>query len=305
MKLAVCGAGAERFVALVVDDHVVPVRAPSGMHPHDAVIEIAMGRMGAEPAGDPRPCDGVRFLPPVRPASIRDFYAFEAHVRTARRSRGLDMEPDWYELPVFYFTNPHRVYGHDDTVPYPSSTAELDYELEFAWVMGDSGSDLTPSEAVSMIAGFTVFNDLSARDVQRREMRMSLGPAKGKDFANVLGPWLVTPDEMGGDPSRPRGAMTARVNGEEWSRADAGELHHAIGDMIAYASRDSSVARGDVMGSGTCGTGCILELRASDPDRRWIAPGDVVELEVEGIGALRTRIGPPGSGGNAPISRHG
>jgi fumarylacetoacetate (FAA) hydrolase len=227
---------------------------------------------------------GVRLLSPVgEPPSIRDFYAFEAHVRTARAKRGLEMDPDWYKLPVFYFTNPATIYGPDDEIPYPSSTQALDYELEFAWVMGRDLVNASREEALGAIAGFTIFNDFSARDVQRREMKLSLGPSKGKDFASAFGPFLLTPDEF-----RLQGAMVARVNGVEYSRGDLSDLYHDIGDMIAHASRDSRVRAGDVMGSGTVGTGCILELG----DRPWLQPGDVVELEVHGLGTLRNTVGP-------------
>lgn len=218
------------------------------------------------------------------PPSVRDFYAFERHVATARRARGLDVPPEWYQAPVFYFTNPAVVHGPDEAIAYPQSSAAWDYELEFAWVMGRDLRDATPDEALEAIAGFTIFNDCSARDIQRAEMAVGLGPSKGKDFAHAFGPVLVTPDEF-----RP-GAMVARVNGIERSRGHASELHFTVGDMIAHASRDAWVRRGDVMGSGTCGTGCLLELRLSDDTIPWLASGDVVELEVESIGVLRNRI---------------
>jgi fumarylacetoacetate (FAA) hydrolase len=210
--------------------------------------------------------------PVLRPPSVRDFYGFEAHVTTARRRRGLDVPAEWYELPVFYFSNTASIYGPEDEVPYPAGTAELDYELEAAAVIGADG----------LIAGFTVLNDWSARDLQRREMKVGLGPAKGKDFATSLGPVLVTPDEFDGTS----GTMLARVNGEERSRGELGDLYWSWDAIVEQAARNTMLRPGDVLGSGTVGTGCILE----HGDGRWLRPGDVVELEIEGLGVLRNRV---------------
>jgi fumarylacetoacetate (FAA) hydrolase len=215
----------------------------------------------------------VEFRAPVlQPPSVRDFYAFEQHVKTARASRGLDVPPEWYDIPVFYFSNPAAIYGDGDEIPKPPDTYELDYELEVAAVIGAEGE----------IAGFTILNDWSARDLQRAEMRVGLGPSKGKDFATTLGPVLVTPDEFDGS----RGTMLARVNGEERSRGQLADMHHSWDAIVAHAARNTRLLPGDVLGSGTVGTGCILELG----DGRWLQPGDVVELEVEGIGILRNAI---------------
>jgi fumarylacetoacetate (FAA) hydrolase len=215
----------------------------------------------------------VDLRPPVlHPPSVRDFYAFEQHVRTARAARGLDVPREWYELPVFYFSNPAAIYGHDDEIPYPEGTQELDYELEVAAIVGAEGR----------IGGFTVMNDWSARDVQRTEMKVGLGPAKGKDFATSLGPIVVTPDEFDGSSA----TMVARVNGEERSRGDLADMYHSWEAITTHAARNTRLLPGDVIGSGTVGTGCILELG----DGRWLQPGDVVELEVEGIGVLRNHV---------------
>jgi fumarylacetoacetate (FAA) hydrolase len=237
----------------------------------------------------------VRVLPPIPvPPSVRDFYAFEQHVRTARQRRGLEMEPDWYELPVFYFTNPAAILGPDDEVPVPPGSTQLDFELEVAAVVGRGGSDLDPKKAEEHIAGFTVMNDWSARDLQRREMKLSLGPAKGKDFATSIGPVMVTPDEL--EPFRKDRAydltMTASVNGVEYSRASLADLYWSFGEMLAYASRGTRIVPGDVIGSGTCGTGCILELSLVHGESAypWLQPGDEVVLEVEGMGRLANRV---------------
>ncbi|MBK6901210.1 MAG: fumarylacetoacetate hydrolase family protein [bacterium] len=236
--------------------------------------------------------DGVRLLPPVpRPPTFRDFYAFEQHVRTARGHRGLEMVAEWYEFPVFYFSNPAAMVGHGAAVAMPPDTAELDFELEIAAVIGRGGRDLDPADAESAIAGYCVLNDWSARDLQRAEMKVGLGPAKGKDFATGLGPWLVTPDELA-DRRAGKGydlAMVARRNGAEISRGNWRDLHWSFGEMLARASRGVDLHPGDVIGSGTVGTGCILELR---PERAggWLRPGDVLELEVEGLGVLAATV---------------
>jgi 2-keto-4-pentenoate hydratase/2-oxohepta-3-ene-1,7-dioic acid hydratase in catechol pathway len=260
----------------------------------DGALEAAAGRATSGPA-EVIALKAARLLAPVpRPPSVRDFYAFEQHVKTARQRRGLEMEPDWYELPVFYFTNPAAIFGPGDDIPAAPGSAELDFELEVAAVVGRAGSDLDPEEAEGHIAGFTVMNDWSARDLQRREMRLSLGPAKGKDFATSIGPVLVTPDEL--EPYR-KGraydlAMTASVNGREYSRASWSDIFWSFGEMLAYASRGTTLRPGDVVGSGTCGTGCILELSLvhGSETYRWLQPGDEVTVEVEHIGRLTNRV---------------
>jgi fumarylacetoacetate (FAA) hydrolase len=234
---------------------------------------------GAAREHDEYALDDVRLLAPVpRPPSVRDFYAFEEHVRNAARVTGRPGVPaDWYEQPVFYFSNPAAIYGPEDEIAYPEGSQELDYELEVAAVIGDA-------TGAGVIGGFTIMNDWSARDVQRQEMKVGLGPAKGKDFATSLGPVVVTPDELGDL----RLEMVARVNGEERSRGNLGDMYHSWESIVARASANTRLLPGDVLGSGTVGTGCILE----HGDNRWLQPGDVVELEVEGIGVLRNVIGP-------------
>jgi fumarylacetoacetate (FAA) hydrolase len=287
-------AGVEYVGEVTPDGLVACARIGKGREGDAAVVNFARRVEMPLPIADPVPEESVRLVAPIRrPGSVRDFYAFEQHVRTARERRGLEMNPDWYELPVFYFSNPNTILGPDDAVPYPG-TAELDYELEVAAVIGADAADVDADGALDLIVGYTVFNDFSARDVQRREMALGLGPAKGKDFASALGPYLVTPDELGGTPQRPQAAMIARVNGQEWSRGELADIHHSFPELVAYASRDSKLRAGDVIGSGTVGTGCILELSLTHGSDRypWLRSGDVVELEVEGIGVLRNSIGP-------------
>ena len=244
---------------------------------------------------DVRPLDSLRLLPPIpQPPTVRDFYAFEQHVRTARRKRGLEMDPDWYQLPVFYFSNPLALVGDGADVRIPPLCNELDFELEVAAVIGRGGADLDAHAGERAIAGYCVMNDWSARDVQRREMKLRMGPVKGKDFATSVGPCLVTPDELADSRSGKSFdlAMTAHVNGREYSRASLSDIHWSFGEMVEYASRGTRVATGDVIGSGTCGTGCILELSLVHGGEAypWLRPGDEVVLEVERLGALRNRI---------------
>lgn len=239
------------------------------------------------------PTDAVTFLPPVvRPPAFRDFYAFEQHVKTARARRGLEMVPAWYEVPVFYFSNSLSLVGQDAVVKGPLASQELDYELELGVVIGAGGRDIPAARAWTHVAGFTVLNDLSARDLQRKEMAVGLGPAKGKDFATAVGPWIVPLGELA---DRIEGdhlslAMSARVNGRELSRGNVSTLYHTIPTLVAQASRDAELFPGDLLGTGTVGTGCILELGPENTGG-WLKPGDTVELEIERIGVLRTRIG--------------
>jgi fumarylacetoacetate (FAA) hydrolase len=201
--------------------------------------------------------------------------AFEEHVRNARATRGLQVPNAWYELPAFYFSNPAAIFRDGDEIPMPSDTAALDYELELACVIGSDGRP----------EGFTIMNDWSARDLQAREMEVGLGPAKGKDFATSLGPVLVSPDELPADLDM---HAIARVNGELRTDSRTGGMQFSWEQLLQAAARNTpGLMPGDVIGSGTVGRGCILE----HGDGRWLTRGDEVELEIEGIGVLRNRIG--------------
>jgi fumarylacetoacetate (FAA) hydrolase len=229
---------------------------------------------------------------PFSVASLRDFYAFEQHVKTCRAHRGLQMVPQWYEVPVFYFSNPAAVLGDGDPVFAPAGSQELDYELELAAVVGTAARDLPADDsALDCLAGFTVMNDWSARDLQRVEMAVGLGPSKGKDFATTLGPRIVPVAELNDcyRNGRLHLTMTARVNGKEYSRGNAGSMFWAWPQLLAHASRDADLRPGDVIGSGTVGTGCILELTPQAVGG-WLKPGDLVELEIDRIGVLRTPV---------------
>lgn len=257
----------------------------------NADLDTLVGSLTIGGAAMVLPLEEVKLLAPLpRPASLRDFYAFEQHVATAARNRGRDVPPEWYNIPVFYFSNHTAIYGPDADVPMPRSHA-LDYELEIACVIGRAGRDILAEDAEEYIAGYLVMNDWSARDLQRDEMSVGLGPAKGKDFATSLGPMLVTPDELEayalGD-GRYNLTMLARVNGVERSRGNFRDIYYTFGQMIARASQDVTLYPGDVIGSGTVGTGCLLELTAGAGP--WLEEGDMVELEVEGLGLLRNRV---------------
>lgn len=229
---------------------------------------------------------------PFPVASLRDFYAFEQHVKTCRGHRGLGMVPRWYEVPVFYFSNAVAVIGDGDPVWAPKGSAALDYELELACVIGTAARDLPADDsAMECLAGFTVMNDWSARDLQRAEMAVGLGPSKSKDFATSLGPKLVPFSELRDcyHDGRLHLAMTATVNGKQYSSGNAGSMYWTWPQILAHASRDTELRPGDVIGSGTVGTGCILEL-TPEAVGGWLKPGDVVELTIERLGTLRNPV---------------
>jgi 2-keto-4-pentenoate hydratase/2-oxohepta-3-ene-1,7-dioic acid hydratase in catechol pathway len=244
----------------------------------------------------------VRLLAPVtNPPQMRDFSSFERHMRQAGaamarlRARRIgasgplptpeQMHPPevFYRHPIYYKTNRFNVVAPDHEVEWPTYANLLDYELEFGVFLARAGRDIPRGKARDYIFGYTIFNDFSARDTQEYEMSAPFGPAKGKDFdtGNVLGPWIVTADEIA-DPYQL--SMVARVNGEEWSRGTSADMVHRFEDMIAYVSRDETLHPGEFLGSGTVGNGCGLEVD------RWLKPGDVVELEVQHIGVLRNRV---------------
>ncbi|MFE9835239.1 fumarylacetoacetate hydrolase family protein [Streptomyces sp. NPDC005551] len=247
----------------------------------------------------------VRLLAPLRPASVRDFVTFEEHVEGVRRSvdGAAGVPEQWYAAPTFYFGNPHAVNGPHDEVPIPPGSSVLDFELEVGAVIGREGRDLTPERARDHIVGYTVFNDWSARDLQSAEMKVGLGPCKGKDTATTLGPYLVTADEL--EPYRDadgflRLALTAEVNGEVVGEDLLSNMSWTFEEMTAYASRGTRVMPGDVLGSGTCGNGgCLAELWGRLGERKPppLRPGDTVTLTVEGIGTLTNTVVP----GPAPV----
>ena len=249
----------------------------------DMVAFIAAGA----PDGERRPVTDAQLLAPLRPRSLRDFLAFEGHLKNAYARLGREIPGEWYEVPAYYKGMPDTVIGPDETIPWPAWSDRLDHELELAAVIGEGGRDLAAADADDAIFGYTIWNDMSARDVQARELPVGMGPAKAKDWdgSNVLGPCIVTAEELDAGNA----IMRVRVNGEQWGEDTSAHMHHTFGAMIAYASRSQTLYPGEVLGSGTAAGGSGLELD------RWLAPGDLVELEIEGIGVLRNRIGQKGA----------
>ena len=272
-------------VGALTDGGVVELETPSMLallRGGDDALAGARRAVQASESGNggPRPPDAseVELLAPLpRPNSLRDFMLVEEHVLN---SFG-EVPPAWYDIPVYWKGNPDTVLGPETTVPWPYYTDKLDYELEVGAVIGRPVARVGVEEAASCIAGYTIFNDWSARDIQFREMSVSLGPGLSKDFATSIGPCLVTADAIDVGSAR----MSARVNGETWSEGTLGAMRFSFAEVISHLSQEQTLQPGDVLGSGTVGRGCGLELD------RWIAPGDVVELEVEGIGVLRNTVG--------------
>lgn len=238
--------------------------------------------------------DGTRYLiersknisltaPLDKIETYRDFFAHEKHVATGFKKRNEPIPPAWFELPVYYKGATAGFIGNEEEILWPSYTDQLDYELELGMVVGLDGYNIKAKDAHKHIFGFTILNDVSARDIQRKEMTVRLGPAKAKDFCSVIGPVIVTADEF--DSVDPDLLMTAKINGKEWSRGRSGDSHFTWGQMLEHASRDEWVLAGDFFGSGTVGTGCGLELD------QWIKSGDIIELEIEQIGKLINKVG--------------
>jgi fumarylacetoacetate (FAA) hydrolase len=274
-----------RLAVTTLDDHLVAGLRVEALR---ALVERF------EPRDDPHDDDAVlaadalAFGPPIlRPPSLRDFYGFERHVGTMWARRGGEIPEAWFRLPIFYFSNVSEIRGPGDPVWAPNGSEELDYELEVAALIDTPARDLDADRAEEVIGGYTILNDWSARDLQRDETTVRLGPAKGKDFATTLGPWLVTPDELA-DRRSGNGfdlEMTATVNGTETSRGNWSSVHFSFGQMLARASADVQLRAGDVLGSGTVGGGSLLEIR-EETLGRFLAPGDEVVLRIERLGQL-------------------
>lgn len=229
---------------------------------------------------------GAVLLAPLRPRSLRDFLTFQGHLRNAFAGLGRDIPAEWYTVPAYYKGLPDTVIGPDQEIPWPAYTDKLDHELELAAVIGRPGKDITPEDAARHIFGYTIWNDMSARDVQAQELPVGMGPCKAKDWdgSNVLGPCIATPDEVDATDCM----LTVRVNGERWGGDTTANMHYSFADLIAYASQAQTLHPGDVIGSGTATGGSGLELQ------RWLKPGDLIEMEAVGIGVLRNRVGPHG-----------
>ncbi|WP_369138710.1 fumarylacetoacetate hydrolase family protein [Modestobacter versicolor] len=299
MRFATCERDGSTWAGVVSEAGVHPL--PAGTTVLDLVrrgLPAALEAGSAALAGPPVALADVRLLPPLQAPTVRDFVAFEEHVEGVRKAIDgvTGVPPEWYQAPTFYFTNPYALVGAHDDVAVPPGSQRFDFELEVAVVVGRDGASLTPEQARDHVFGYTVLNDWSARDLQAREMKVSLGPAKGKDSATTLGPWLVTADEL--EPHRDDEGFLAldlrvSVNGTEVGQDLLSNMGWPFEELIAYASRGTEVRAGDVLGSGTCGNGgCLAELwgtrgEAAPPPLR---PGDVVEMTVEGIGTIRNQV---------------
>ena len=303
MKIATWQHGSGEYSGVVVGDRTYAL--PDGTTGLDLVqlgLHAAL-QIGEQliATGSSVPLAEVRLLPPIQPPAMRDFVAFEEHVEGVVQSvsGGAGVVPEWYEAPTFYFTNPHTLRATGDEIAAPSASEALDFELEVAAIIGpvdgSDGTNLTPELAHQHIFGYTILNDWSARDLQRREMKVSLGPCKGKDFANTIGPWIVTADEfeqLHDDEGFLPISMSVSINGEEFGRDLLSNMGWPFAELVAYASRNSRVAPGDLLGSGTAGSGCLAEAwgRAGSQTPRPLRPGDVVQMEVEGIGVIENRV---------------
>ena len=305
MKLVTYADGSGTHAGVLVDDRVLDAADLLGSAPlrdirallesSESALEQLRGAVDRSAAGGV-PLAEVRLRAPIlQPPTVRDHIAFEEHATGQwTREDGPRMEV-WRRLPIFYFSNPLCIVGPDELVTYPAATRQLDYECELAAVVARAGSNIRASDADTYIAGFTIFNDWSCRDLQADESAFGLGPAKGKDSASSLGPWIVTADELG--PLYRDGTLhvqcVVRVNGVVWMEGNAFNMHHTFGAMIERASQDSRIAPGDVIATGTVGGGSISEAVRKGYPARFLQPGDVVEMEVQGIGTLRNTLGPP------------
>ena len=303
MRFVTVEVGGDVRAGVVDDDgvHLLPL-ATSILGLVERGLATAL-QVGARAVSEPAvPLDLVRLLPPLSPPTVRDFVAFEEHVEGVVQSvaGGAGVVAEWYDAPTFYFTNPFVLVGTGDDVAVPPGSQLLDFELEVAVVVGgvegSTYASLTPEESQAHLFGYTVMNDWSARDLQRREMKVQLGPAKGKDFATTLGPWLVTADELEGYRDADGFLaldMRVSVNGTVIGQDLLSNMGWPFEELVSYASRGSRVRPGDVLGSGTCGNGgCLAELwgRRGQLDPPPLQPGDVVEMTVEGIGTIRNRV---------------
>lgn len=285
-------AGATARAARRIAEATAPGSLTAALEGGEAFMDAARRACG-DTSGAAVVAEPLRFLAPIDPAAYRDFMAFEEHVVAASERSGREVPDVIYDFPVSYMGSATAFLGPDDEVPWPAYTDRMDYELELGIVVAREGRDLEPDEAAGHVLGLTVLNDFSARDIQLREMQAGLGPSKGKHFASAVGPWITTLDALGDAGLH----MEARINGEVWSRGSTASMMWSIGELVAWASAGETVVPGTLLGSGTVGGGCGLELGRS------LSAADVVELEIEHIGVLRNRIGTPAAPGWAPARR--
>ena len=297
MKLVTFTKGSPEIssIGAVIGDSVLDLHLASGKRlPNEMISFISGGdeflKIANQLIGSPLkealiPLNKIRLRAPILlPSSLKDFFAFEEHAKAGAARRKETLTPEWYEIPAYYKGNHRQILGPDDEIPWPFYTRKLDFECEVACVIGKKGKNISVSEAENYIFGYMIFNDVSARDIQKKEMILRMGPAKSKDFANVFGPYLVTKDEV--NPSADF-SLTVKVNGEVWSNGHFKDQYWGFPLMISHVSQEETVYPGDVFGSGTFYKGCGLDLD------RWIQPDDVIELEVPKLGVLKNKIGKP------------
>ncbi len=289
------GNSEESFLGALVNNQVLDLNLTSGNKiPKDMLSFIQGGEaflnLASEIVKNPQqaalyPLEKIKIKAPLlNPPSLKDFFAFEEHAKNGAKRRNEELPSEWYDIPAYYKGNHREIYGHGDTVPWPSYTRKLDFESEIACVIGKKGKNISQGEASDYIFGYMIFNDLSARDIQKKEMALRMGPAKGKDFANVFGPYLVTKDEV--DPKKDF-FIKVKINGEVWSEGHFKDQYWGFPFMVSYISQEETIYPGDILGSGTFYKGCGLDLD------RWIKPGDVIELEVQSLGVLKNTVGSP------------
>jgi 2-keto-4-pentenoate hydratase/2-oxohepta-3-ene-1,7-dioic acid hydratase in catechol pathway len=275
--------GAARSAALRLAEAVYPSSTTAAISAGSVFREAAAETVAAAADAGALALDSVRWTAPVDPPLVRDCLAFRQHIENISARAGREPDPMMFELPGYYKGAAAGLIGHEAVATWPPYAEVMDYELELGFVVGTAGRNLTPDVAMDHLFGVTIYNDFSARDMQVREMRLLLGPAKGKDFATAVGPWITTTDEVDvGNLD-----MRARVNGEEWSHGSSSTLWWSVPELLAYLSWGETLQAGELIGSGTVGLGCGAELG------RFLNPGDVVELEVSGIGVLRNTVGRP------------
>ncbi|MEM0133875.1 MAG: fumarylacetoacetate hydrolase family protein [Thermoplasmatales archaeon] len=286
MKIARMNIGGEvKTVVIKGEDRCFPINEATQFYD---ISESTI--IGQKPLALP-PGKKDLLVPLPNVASIRDFYSFEDHVRRAREKRGLDMIPEWYEIPAYYYSGTSMIYPSGSSVPYPNFTTELDYEMEIAAVVGMEGINIGRDKAISHILGLTLANDWSARDLQKKEMKIGLGPSKSKDFATSLGPYITTMDEL--EEFRESGdrfdiPVEAYVNGKRYSSGNVKDMHWSFSELVEYASKENRLRRGDVIMSGTVSTGCILELGSNEYG--WLKRGDVVSIRSPILGELTNEV---------------
>lgn len=316
MKLVTYSYQNENHLGIFHNDNIYPLHGIDGNLPNDMLTFLQQGEDAMDKAhlinnaivNEGKyptfaiPVANTQLLAPItNPTSCRDGYAFRQHVAAARKNRGVEMIPEFDEYPIFYFTNHNAIQGEGDINLMPDHFEKLDFELEVAVVLGKKGRNITAAEADQYIAGYLIMNDMSARALQMEEMKLNLGPAKGKDFSTVIGPWLVTPDELEQYkvPAKPGHVgnnydlnMKCWVNGVLLSEGSAATMDWTFAEIIERCAYGVDVYPGDVIGSGTVGTGCLLELNGTakrlnpDAQPQWLQPNDVVEMEITGLGRL-------------------